>query len=106
MRSIALLPYLRWHTSLLIPPLYHLAAFGLPQPSLLDLIGRSEWHPVDRLDMIPEVVQVIELFVLAVRVVAPYRLAAQLTTLTFLQVVIVEVVVSDSSPAVLKRPLL
>lgn len=68
MQSTALLLYVPWRDiGLLIPPLYHLAAFGLPQPFFLNLIGRSEGQPVDRLDMVPEVVQVLKLFVLALR---------------------------------------
>lgn len=67
MQSTALLLYVPWRDiGLLIPPLYHLAAVW-PSATFffLNLIGRSEGQPVDRLDMVPEVVQVLKLVVLA-----------------------------------------
>ena len=59
MQSIVLLFYLPWQdTNLVVLSLSHLATLALLQPPLLNLIRRSKWDLVDRLDMIPEEIQV------------------------------------------------
>ena len=50
----------------------HQAAPGLPFASLRNLVRRPERHSVDRLDMVSEMVQVLELHVPALEVVTAY----------------------------------
>lgn len=58
-----------------------------------------------RVDMVPKVVQVLELFLPTLRVVAAYRLATLLSELPFFQMMVIKMVISDHGATILECPL-